>query len=97
MTHTTHMTRILYVYTQAFGHVRDVVTGEAIEGAALRTTAFEWNYDEAVATNAFGRYHLWVPTGTWQVNVTAPGYADIVIDVEVCADQTVSFFRCVFV
>ena len=59
----THTHANIHVHTQAFGHVRDVVTGEAIEGAALRTTAFEWNYDEAVATNAFGRYHLWVADG----------------------------------
>lgn len=67
---------------QAFGHVRDVVTGEAVQGASLRTTAFAWNFDEAVTTNAFGRFHLWVPTGTFQVNITASGYIPVLVDVE---------------
>ena len=67
---------------QASGHVRDILTGEPVEGVSLRTTAFGWNFDEAVATNAFGRFHMWVPTGTWQVNVTASGYATVTVDVE---------------
>ncbi len=67
---------------QAFGHVRDVVTGAPVEGASLRTTAFAWNFDEAVTTNAFGRFHLWVPTGTWQINITASGYIPVLVDVD---------------
>ena len=53
-----------------------------MQGASLRTTSFAWNFDEAVTTNAFGRFHLWVPTGAWQVNITAPGYSPVLIDVE---------------
>lgn len=67
---------------QAFGHVRNVVTGEAIEGASMRTTAFDWNFDEAVTTNTFGRFHMWVPSGTWQVNITAAGYLPVLVNVE---------------
>ena len=67
---------------KAFGHVRDVVTGEAIEGASLRTTGFDWNFDEAVTTNRFGRFHMWVPSGIWQVNISATGYIPVLVDVE---------------
>ena len=70
------------LFRQAFGHVRDVVTGEPIEGASMRTTAFNWNFDEAVTTNEFGRFHMWVPSGTWQVSISASGYMPVTIDVE---------------
>lgn len=75
--------------TQASGHVRNVLTGEPVEGVSLRTTAFGWNFDEGVTTNAFGRFHMWVPTGTWQVNVTVSGYAAVTVDVEASRESGV--------
>ena len=66
----------------AYGHVRDAATGLPVAGAELRSLAFAWNYGEYVTTSSFGRFHMWVPTGAWQVSVTAPGYADVVVDVE---------------
>ena len=66
----------------AYGHVRDAATGLPVAGAQLRSLSFAWNYGEFVTSSTFGRYHMWVPTGTWQVSVTAPGYADVTVDVE---------------
>ena len=73
----------------AFGHVRDAASGAPIPDAQLRSTNFEWNYDESVATNRFGSFHLWLPSGTWQINMTAPGYEPAVVDVEASTESGV--------
>lgn len=51
--------------------MRDATTGAPVT-AQLRTPGFAWNYGEFVTTRAStGRFHLWLPTGTHTVVVTA--------------------------
>ena len=61
--------------TPASGNVVDAVTGAGIPNAELRSIEIAWNYGEFVSTSPAGRYHLWLPSGTYQISVNATGYA----------------------
>ena len=57
----------------------DAETNLPIAGAELRSTDFLWNYGEYVSTSDQGRFHLWLPTGTWAIAVNASGYVGAVV------------------
>lgn len=57
------------------GHVRSL-RGAAPLGARLDTRSFAFRYGERAQSNAqSGRYHLWLPAGASEVELTAPGHA----------------------
>ena len=56
------------------GHVRSVFQGQPIE-AEIRPLPNLFQHGEVIRSRAGdGRYHAWLPVGSWQLEFRAPGY-----------------------
>jgi len=71
------------------GHIRDGRTGAGIT-ANINIPSITWNLSEQRRSHGgrFGRYHLWLPTGTYNAVVSAPGYQTENIVISVVEGQT---------
>jgi hypothetical protein len=57
------------------GHVYDAATGQPIDDATITVAGLSWtNGEQRGSGGAFGRYHLWLRDGTYDLSFTAPGY-----------------------
>jgi len=64
-----------------FGHVIDQVSGSPLE-AKITIEGLVFNYNENFPSGLpFGRFHLWLPAGTWTLRFTAPGYQTVTVEV----------------
>ena len=56
------------------GHVTDSLSGAPVS-ADITVSGIAWQLGESRRSEpGFGRYHLFLPPGTWQVSFSAPGY-----------------------
>jgi hypothetical protein len=56
------------------GHVSNTLTGQPVE-ATLAVQGVAWTQGETRMSDArFGRFHLFLPPGSYQIQVTAPGF-----------------------
>lgn len=56
------------------GHVTDAATGLPVP-ADIQVSGVTWqNGETRTAESRFGRYHLWLPSGSYDVTWSAPGY-----------------------
>lgn len=72
------------------GHIVDACTGDPISGAEFSLQENPLTSDELPrVSNDFGRYWYPVLPGTWHLIVSAPGYGDIILPVNVGNQQLV--------
>eukprot|EP01065_Artemidia_motanka_P038205 TRINITY_DN47057_c0_g1_i1.p1 TRINITY_DN47057_c0_g1~~TRINITY_DN47057_c0_g1_i1.p1 ORF type:complete len:459 (+),score=112.91 TRINITY_DN47057_c0_g1_i1:61-1437(+) len=73
--------------TPAAGRVTDAVTGAGVS-ARLELPGLGFKYEERKVTSAAGRFHLWLPDGTYTLTVTAEGYATESVEVNASVEGT---------
>jgi carboxypeptidase T len=70
------------------GHVTDACTGEPLV-ADVAVSGISWSNGELRRSEPrFGRYHLFLPPGTWTVTFTKAGYAPLAVPVTVLANAS---------
>lgn len=70
------------------GVVTDAVTGTPLV-VDVSVLGVDWQHSEARRTDpVFGRYHMWLPDGSWDVTFDRPGYAPVTQTVVVAGGST---------
>ena len=57
--------------------------------AEIEVLSFSYQYGEISPSSSFGRYHLWLPDGTWQIQVNAAGYQSKIMNVTAASSGNV--------
>lgn len=69
------------------GHITDSITGEPIEANISFDGIYFNNAETNLSDKYFGFYHLFCPTGTFQIRFSADGYASVVKEVNIISDS----------
>jgi hypothetical protein len=69
--------------------------GVSIVNAELILPKLDFQYGESVHSGNFGRYHLWLPQGTWEALVEAPGYEPMRVNLTTSEKGTATDIRMV--